>query len=177
MWRYTALTCSFPYLFICKQKTHWHFRHYICLCTGLLSLKSWRFGHQMASCMAFSSQVFISLTGEQATKNAASWNRTWFLNEPPSGQEFCLFIAMFNSEPDTQSFNIFSSYSFMLSSLSSKVLFISFLSSFLWRICIDFSLVLLQTLECEMTQTLVGRTVRFLPLTSLPSVSLADTAL
>ena len=142
---------------MCKHKTRWHFCHYICLCTGLLSLKSWRFVHQMASHMTFQAQVFILLTGKQAIKSAASWNRTWFLNEPPPGQEFCLFIAMFNSEPDTQSFNIFSLYSFMLSSLSNKVLFISFLSSFLWRICIGFLLVLLQTLECEMTHTVIGQ--------------------
>ena len=137
---------SFPYLFIYKHKTPWHFCHYICLCTGLLPLKSWRFGHQMASCMAFWSQVCILLTGEQATKNAASWNRTWFLKEPPPAQEFCLFIAMFSSEPDTQfqhSFFIL----FKLSSLSNEILFLSFLSSFLWGSCIDFSLVLLQTLE------------------------------
>lgn len=55
------------------------------------------------------------------------------------------------------SLNIASSYSLTLSSLSNEVLFLSFLSSFLWGSCIDFSLVLLQTLEWGMTQTLVGQ--------------------
>lgn len=90
----------------------------------------------MRLCMAIWPQVFILLTGKQATRTQPVGAEVLFLTPLLQGRDFILFIVAFSSEPGTQCFKIFFSYTFTLSSSKNECFFSSFLPSFPWWCCI-----------------------------------------